>query len=177
MMHLNVWKGQGHHHTGDSEVTVEIFHHISKVHNTQHYCCRPCYLSHGVPWQHHPRSSPSYPRFLQRGLLVIRHILTDGHPAPKRGRPKCHIPPSASEDSVTHVCTIANPTWDNDAEPTTSLMQRAPLPNYSPPRTTTHGGTRPPGVTCPNLRPQYDPCACVPNSLAITRRDHALQLS
>ena len=51
-------------------------------------------------------------------------------------------------------------------------MERAPLPNYSPPRTTTHGGTRPPGVTCPNLRPQYDPCACVPNSLAITPRDH-----
>ena len=63
-----------------------------------------------------------YPRFLQRGPL-IRHILTDGHPAPRRGRPECHIPRFVSEDSVAHPC-IAIPLLRNVGGTMEEMMGR-----------------------------------------------------
>jgi len=64
-----------------------------------------------------------------------------------RARPTTpsHIPgPSRS-----HFLNFSDSSWD-DSEPTTSLMQRALSPDHSPPRATTPGGTRLPGLRPPS---------------------------
>ena len=65
-----------------------------------------------------------------------------------RSRPKTpsHIPAPLRY----HFLGMSDATWDDDAEPTTSLMQRALSPDHSPPRATTPGGTRLPGPRPPS---------------------------
>ena len=63
-----------------------------------------------------------------------------------RSRPKTpsHIP------APLHFRGMSDVAWDDDSEPTTSLMQRALSPDHSPPRATTPGGTRLPGPRPPS---------------------------
>ena len=65
-----------------------------------------------------------------------------------RSRPKTpsHIPAPLR----SHFLGMSDAPWDDDAELTTSLMQRALSPDHSPPRATTPGGTRLPGPRPPS---------------------------
>jgi hypothetical protein len=99
---------------------------ISKVHSPRHYCRQAVLhstntVSHAVPCHHHRRSPPSYLRIIQRGIL-IRHILTDGHPAPSLGRPEYPIPPLRPKTpshipvpSRSHFRAISEAPWDDNA--------------------------------------------------------------
>lgn len=83
----------------------------------------------------HPQRPPS------------RSQITNGSATSPRGRPRTpsHIP----TPSRSHFRALSDMQWD-DAEPTTSLMQRAFSPGPSPPRAMTPGGTRLPGPRPPS---------------------------
>ncbi|KAI0272513.1 hypothetical protein BC834DRAFT_1030596 [Gloeopeniophorella convolvens] len=64
-------------------------------------------------------------------------------------RPRAKTPSHIPAPSRSHFRTMSDARW-GDAEPTTSLMQRAFSPDPSPPRATTPGGTRLPGPRPPS---------------------------
>ena len=64
-----------------------------------------------------------------------------------RAKTPSHIPTPSS--SRSHFRALSDVQWD-DAEPTTTLMQRALSPDHSPPRAMTPGGTRLPGPRPPS---------------------------
>ncbi|KAN0130942.1 hypothetical protein V8E53_011320 [Lactarius tabidus] len=64
-----------------------------------------------------------------------------------RTKTPSHIPAPLS--SRSHFRALSDMQWD-DAEPTTTLMQRALSPDHSPPRAMTPGGTRLPGPRPPS---------------------------
>jgi hypothetical protein len=91
--------------------------------------------------------------------ILIRYILTDGHPAPRRmPRPPVHVRrlrrTSLHRDPTSAEMSKVPP--DDDVEPTTSLIQRTLSPDHSPTRATTPGGIQPLRATRP--KPEYDPC-------------------
>ena len=68
--------------------------------------------------------------------------------ASPRARPT--TPSCIPGPSRPHFRNFSDSPWDDDSEPTTSLMQRALSPDHSPPRATTPGGTRLPGPRPPS---------------------------
>lgn len=72
-------------------------------------------------------------------------------PGLKATSPRTHpkTPSHIPTPSRSHLRALSDPPSD-DSEPTTTLMQRAFSPDYSPPRATTPGGTRLPGPRPPS---------------------------